>query len=710
MPERFPIPASSESTTGRAVGATERETAVVGHHRSAATGHLPLTVMSESTSGYLTPDEITKANFETKRRGFDPEAVKRHLASTAATVHGLLAERNSLAEQIATLEERLREAQASPVPQAELDEDALTERLGQDAARVLAEARAAAADRIAEAEVQADDIRAAAEEVFAERSIAADEEANRIRERAEETVHDRTLEAEKSAEQIRARAEADAETARAAVAGERQSADADAARLVREAELTRRQILEDLARRRSAARRQIEQLRAGRERLLASHEMVRRALDDISEELTISMSEARAAAETAGHSVSDTTIEELEAEIETARLTGLLDTGPLPVVTPTAAPFNHEVDDSHDDDGPPEEEPTPDAVAPSDAVASSEAVPEPETVEASEPESESEPEVPSVVPQPVADSTADASSGLAEVVQLDRARNDVDTATHPATGRDASSSRSSARTSEATAEDGDVVPGTEDGSEGDAPRQAPKLEAVASPPEIPSPDVEQPDTDEGTGEAKVADEPGDDDSVGDLFASLRSTTPSPAAKASSPKKSSAKKKASPKKTSAKKKAGPKQTSAKATKSTGSQASNDAAAEDDVDSSEMARRLKRVLADEQSRAMSQLKSASTMPSLDELLGDVSAHRAGYWSEVTTHIDNVTDSDEQLKKPVDELIESIRRRVGDALVDAGDDSETAVSSLRSVYREVKIQRISICADQVCRMATGRSADRS
>lgn len=45
------------------------------------------------------------------------------------------------------------------------------------------------------------------------------------------------------------------------------------------------------------------------------------------------MSEARAAAETAGHSARETSIEDLEAEIETARLSGLLDTGPVPIVT-----------------------------------------------------------------------------------------------------------------------------------------------------------------------------------------------------------------------------------------------------------------------------------------------------------------------------------------------------------------------------------------
>ena len=618
--------------------------------------------MSESTSGYLSPDEITNKAFDTKRRGgFDPDAVRQHLASVSATVNELLAERASLSEQIATLEQDLAVAKSHTLPSAEMDEDELTERIGKDAARVLAEARAAAADRIAEAETQADDIRAAAEEVFAERSQRADEEANRIHQRAELARADRTAEAEQAAAQILARAEVDADSMRSSIAGERQSADAEAARIVREAELTRRQILEDLARRRSAARRQIEQLRAGRERLLASHETVRRALDDISEELTISMSEARAAAETAGHSVSETTIEELEAEIETARLTGLLDTGPVPVVAPPAVP-------------PPvraTEEATDQAAEPSEPVSApvdegrAEAIDEPaqtdEDVGAAE---ESE---------PAAERSSD--TGLADVVQLDRARNDVDTATHPATGRDSSASRGNTR------------------STVDEPK-APTLEAVE-----PLAAVDQGDPD--------ADDLETEHAVDDLFASLRSTTPV------APKKSGA---AAPKKTATKKpaakKSATKKTAAKKTaaKKSPSSASAKSAALPDVDSSDLARRLKRVLADEQSRAMAHLKTADVFPTLEELLGDEATHPDGYWAEVVGQVDGVSASDDEIRRPVEELVESIRYRVGEVLEEADGDSDSAISALRSTYREVKTQRVTVCAADVCQLAATRPSERS
>ncbi len=667
--------------------------------------------MSESQSGYLSPDEITNVSFETKRRGgLDPDAVKRHLSSVAATVHGMRAERDTLQAQVDALRDELSAVPDTSAAPVALDEAELTERLGQDAARVLSEARAAAADRIAEAEEEAAAILAAAEEVHAERSTAADLEAQRIRATAESVVEERRAEAERAAAEIVAAAEADAEHARTAGSSDRETADAEAARIIREAELTRRQILEDLARRRSSARRQIEQLRAGRERLLASHETVRRALDEISDELTISMSEARAAAETAGHSVSDTTIEELEAEIETARLTGLLDTGPLPVVErrPAAkrpakpavvAPVSKSTPSSEIGIAAAPE--TEEAVADSsldgaaDAAGSAqggeatgEAEPD-ETLDGStDTETDTDTDTESGARSGEDAEQGDGSSGtsggsLAPVVQLDRARNEVDTATHPAKGRDAGNGRSTPK------------PSAPSERPEPAPAKVTKLESVKSEPE-PEPEPESdpatepdaaPDVGDATASESGADDApdiGDEDSLGDLFASLRSETPKPVA----PKKSQAKKKP-----------------AKAKKSTASkpkEAATLAAPIASVDSSEMARRLKRVLADEQSRAMSKVKSSDELPALADLLGSEDEHVESYWVEVLGQLDNVSDGTDEVRAPVRSLVDDIRRRVGGAIEGADGDSESAVNALRSVYRELKTQKITPCADAVCRTA--------
>jgi cell division septum initiation protein DivIVA len=95
-------------------------------------------------------------------------------------------------------------------------------------------------------------------------------------------------------------------------------------RLVTEAQTVRRRMLEDLARRRRSLRQQVEQLRGGRERLLEAYEVVGHTMREATAELSAALPEARAAAERAGHGVGpEETVDQLEAEIESARLAGL---------------------------------------------------------------------------------------------------------------------------------------------------------------------------------------------------------------------------------------------------------------------------------------------------------------------------------------------------------------------------------------------------
>ena len=51
-------------------------------------------------------------------------------------------------------------------------------------------------------------------------------------------------------------------------------------------------------------------------------------------------------------------------------------------------------------------------------------------------------------------------------------------------------------------------------------------------------------------------------------------------------------------------------------------------------------------------------------------------------------------------IDGIVETIRRRVGHALEDAEADTDVAVASLRSIYREIKTQQIVPAADVICR----------
>ena len=84
---------------------------------------------------------------------------------------------------------------------------------------------------------------------------------------------------------------------------------------------------------------QVEQLRAGRERLLDAYRLVRRTLDEVTEELHAAEGEARAAAEAAGRRIateSDLTMEELEAAAAAEPEPEIVDVGPGPEVAEVA--------------------------------------------------------------------------------------------------------------------------------------------------------------------------------------------------------------------------------------------------------------------------------------------------------------------------------------------------------------------------------------
>src|SRR5439155_5190377 len=70
--------------------------------------------------------------------------------------------------------------------------------------------------------------------------------------------------------------------------------------MIHDAQTTKEGILGDLLRRRKVAQVQIEQLRAGRERLLDAYRTVRRTLEEVTDELQRADSEARMAAEAVG--------------------------------------------------------------------------------------------------------------------------------------------------------------------------------------------------------------------------------------------------------------------------------------------------------------------------------------------------------------------------------------------------------------------------
>jgi DivIVA domain-containing protein len=192
------------------------------------------------------PAAVSSAAFPTNRRGFDQGEVRDFLRMVAA-------ELARLQERERFLEAELRGMQTRGLSApGRLDEETVTTLLGEEAARVLSTARDASTQ-----------IRDRAEESATRLVKDAAEDAARIRESA-------MLEAAR----IREDALQDAE-------GEIEMAKQQGRDMVNEAREYREKVLSELSRRRDAARSQIEQLLHGRDRLLNAFERARLASEDV---------------------------------------------------------------------------------------------------------------------------------------------------------------------------------------------------------------------------------------------------------------------------------------------------------------------------------------------------------------------------------------------------------------------------------------------
>jgi DivIVA domain-containing protein len=279
-----------------------------------------------STTSRLHPDEVARHTFGTTRRGFDPAEVRAFL--------------EQLAQEMATAadrEEELRRAvdaaehlAANPV----LDEATLTAALGQETARVLRSAHDAASELVARAQADADRLRTQSED-----------EANQLHTRSEQNATDRVAQAEAVASDVRRRAQEEMTSKLEASKLEAEElvaqARAECRAMVQEAQEVRARVLADLTRRRRVLHSQIEQLRAGRERLAETITDVRHTVDRITDELFRAEDEARLAAEAAGRQAATQDSPEVLAASDvtgSVALTAPDDlTGPVAVTGPAAA-------------------------------------------------------------------------------------------------------------------------------------------------------------------------------------------------------------------------------------------------------------------------------------------------------------------------------------------------------------------------------------
>ncbi len=241
--------------------------------------------MTITSSPHLAPDEVARHTFASVRRGFDPGEVRDYLESLAAGLRGLAEREREILQELAETEVRA----ANPV----LDEPTLTEALGKETARVLHSAHEVAAEVLANAQAEAQRLLGEAADT-----------AEHARSRADTLVADRSAEVEEAVRGLRERTEQQVATAldkardEAELMAERAREECRA--MVEEAQQLRARVLADLSRRRRVLHAQIEQLRAGRERLAQTVQDVRSSVESIADDLFNAENDARLAAEAAG--------------------------------------------------------------------------------------------------------------------------------------------------------------------------------------------------------------------------------------------------------------------------------------------------------------------------------------------------------------------------------------------------------------------------
>jgi DivIVA domain-containing protein len=196
------------------------------------------------------PTAVAGATFPSSRRGFDQNEVRDFLRMVSAEI-------SRQQERITFLErELLNSQQAGTAPQVELNEETITELLGEETARIVQAAREAAGK-----------IKVRSEETATRLVREATDEAARVRE-----------DAELEAARVRQDAASDAEAE--ILMAKQQGRD-----MVNEARAYRERVLADVARRRELAREQIEDLMHGRDRIVQVFDRARIATEDVLREL-----------------------------------------------------------------------------------------------------------------------------------------------------------------------------------------------------------------------------------------------------------------------------------------------------------------------------------------------------------------------------------------------------------------------------------------
>lgn len=257
----------------------------------------------------VNPEEVSSQSFAVARKGFDQKQVKAYLVSLGNQIKSGQQHMRDLREQVAQIE-------APTGPESEFSSQGvklLDDGVGASRRLTQAEATemAARAGRLAEK------LEKTVEALRSQQDLSDAGEVVELLEQAGEQAHA----VAGLLEEAREHAEAEVEHGR--VQGRE---------IVEQAKTLRLTVLRDMARRRQTARAQVERLRAGRDKLIATLSEARHSIEQSMESAKLSLAEAKVVADAAARRVEDETEPTdlaLLSELDDAQVVGMVpDVGP----------------------------------------------------------------------------------------------------------------------------------------------------------------------------------------------------------------------------------------------------------------------------------------------------------------------------------------------------------------------------------------------
>ena len=252
----------------------------------------------------VNPEEVSSQTFAVARKGFDQKQVQAYLVSLGNQI-------KSGQQQIRDLREQVAQLDAQPEPEPEFSR--LGVKLlddGMEASRRLTQTEAN--EMAARASLLAEKLDKSVEDLRSHQDLSDAGELLELLEQAGE-------QAQAVARLLQeARVQAEAEVEHGRVQGRE---------IVEQAKTLRLTVLRDMARRRQTARAQVERLRAGRDKLMATLGEARHSIEQSMEAAKLSLAEAKVVADAAARRVEDETEPTdlaLLSELDDAQVVGMV--------------------------------------------------------------------------------------------------------------------------------------------------------------------------------------------------------------------------------------------------------------------------------------------------------------------------------------------------------------------------------------------------